>query len=72
MALSAAWHLQASEPPGMQIRAPEAPREAQRLQRPPLKSGAQMLADSEPRRGPFGSFGAMGRWPPSEGLEQNI
>eukprot|EP00969_Alexandrium_andersonii_P258827 11444193-Alexandrium_andersonii.AAC.1 len=56
-----------------QIRPPEAPREARRLQRPPLKSGAPILfSDSEPRRGPFVPLGELGPRPPREGLGQII
>eukprot|EP00969_Alexandrium_andersonii_P365960 15467391-Alexandrium_andersonii.AAC.1 len=40
MALSVARNPQRFGLPTMQIRAPEAPREARRLQRPPLESGA--------------------------------
>eukprot|EP00969_Alexandrium_andersonii_P129871 5741624-Alexandrium_andersonii.AAC.1 len=48
--------LRGSEPanigtPIVQIWAPEAPRESQRLRRRPLRSGAPISADSEPRRG---------------------
>eukprot|EP00969_Alexandrium_andersonii_P011542 502384-Alexandrium_andersonii.AAC.1 len=50
----------------MQIRAQEAPREAQRLRRPPLEGGAQNFSDSEPRRGPFGPSGVLG--PRARGL----
>eukprot|EP00969_Alexandrium_andersonii_P369638 15475607-Alexandrium_andersonii.AAC.1 len=35
----------------MHIRAPEAPREARRLRRPPPKSGAPTFAGSEPGEG---------------------
>eukprot|EP00969_Alexandrium_andersonii_P275500 12175246-Alexandrium_andersonii.AAC.1 len=44
----------------MQIRAPEAPREARRLRCPPLEGGAPNFADFEPRRGPFGPSGELG------------
>eukprot|EP00969_Alexandrium_andersonii_P057045 2517004-Alexandrium_andersonii.AAC.1 len=49
----------------MQIRAPKAPREAQRLCRPPLEGGRQRIsADFDARRGPFGPSGEMGPRPP--------
>eukprot|EP00969_Alexandrium_andersonii_P373805 15484840-Alexandrium_andersonii.AAC.1 len=43
----------------MQIRAPEAPREARRLRRPHLQRGAPIFADFEPRRRPFGPSGEL-------------
>eukprot|EP00969_Alexandrium_andersonii_P196325 8673466-Alexandrium_andersonii.AAC.1 len=48
----------------MHIRAPQAPREARCLRRPPLENVAPNSADSELRRGPFGPSGELGPRPP--------
>eukprot|EP00969_Alexandrium_andersonii_P087887 3876987-Alexandrium_andersonii.AAC.1 len=53
----------------MQIRAPDAPREARRLRRAPLKGGAPMFADSGPWGGPFGLLGELGPRPPSVAVQ---
>eukprot|EP00969_Alexandrium_andersonii_P358572 15451274-Alexandrium_andersonii.AAC.1 len=49
----------------MQIRAPEAPREARGASGARLwKAGLRISADSEPRRKPFGPSGELGPRPP--------
>eukprot|EP00969_Alexandrium_andersonii_P241327 10656393-Alexandrium_andersonii.AAC.1 len=53
----------------MQIRATEAPREARRLWRPPLESGAPTSAGSEPRSGPFGPSAELRPRAPGQDFE---